>query len=113
MYEIFTCQKPYILFSSEYISQYKIFSNIINGLRPSIPSELWMNGDSKDEATHIEEFFLKSNDLSNIDAMTNIVEIVRMYFDLCVHCWANNSSERPSFHHIVAKLQEIEALLKI
>jgi hypothetical protein len=111
MHEIFTLSRPYV--KNMHISQFSLGLKILNGYRPEIPPEVFVNETTENSNSTIEEFFLSSNQLPNSLERSNdiIVRLVKMYFALCVSCWANDSSERPPFTEIVERLQMIQDIL--
>jgi serine/threonine protein kinase len=113
MHEIFTLSKPYGAPSSKSVNQFAIGLKILNGLRPDIPAELFVDEETEEITSRITEYFYKSNELPNSFKKSNsdIIRMVKTYFDLCVCCWANHSSERPTFDEIITKLKALEYLL--
>jgi serine/threonine protein kinase len=113
MHEIFTLSKPYITSSSEYVNLLTMSLKILNGHRPSIPTDLLSNEFKEEAASQIKEYFFKTNELSKAVTNSNIdiVHIVKMYFELCTSCWSKNPSERPMFEQIITKLEDIRNLL--
>jgi serine/threonine protein kinase len=111
MHEIFTLSKPYT--TSEYINLLTMSLKILNGHRPNTPSELLSSEYTEQTCSQIKEYFFKTNELSEsvLNSNIDIVNIVKMYFELCTSCWSSNPSERPMFEEIIIKLQDIENLL--
>jgi serine/threonine protein kinase len=114
MHEIFTLSKPYVTLSEEYVNQFTMGLKIINGQRPIIPSELFSNEESEHMLLNILDWFFKTNELSSSLAIANsdLFNIIKMYFKLCMACWTIRSSERPTFDIIITNLQEILNLLQ-
>ncbi len=111
MHEIFTLSKPYILSTSEYVNQFTLGMKILNGHRPSIPQEIFSKEYTEETVSHIKEYFFKTNELSSDVSNINIVNIVKIYFELCASCWSSRPSERPMFEYIITKIQYIQTLL--
>jgi len=113
MHELFTLSKPYMSSDSEHINQFTLGMKIINGSRPSIPSEVLSDKCTEDIASHITEYFFKTNELpmTVTSSSIDIVLIVKKYFELCRSCWSDNPAKRPVFEQIIIKLEDIEKLL--
>jgi serine/threonine protein kinase len=111
MHEIFGLSKPYGKPSSKSVNQFAIVLQILNGLRPDIPAELFFDEETEEITSRITEYFYKGNELPNSFKKSNSDIMVKTNFDLCVCCWAKHSSERPTFDEIIAKLKALENLL--
>jgi len=112
MHEIFTLKRPYV--ASDNISQFAIGLQIINGFRPSIPSEIFSSEEPDEQSlASVVQYFYESNELSNCSLTEkDIFHLVRMYFELCVSLWSNDSNDRLTFDQIIVKLEEIDNFLK-
>jgi tRNA A-37 threonylcarbamoyl transferase component Bud32 len=121
MHEIFTLIRPYERETSEIHNQFAIGMQIVNGYRPFVPPEILSQraADDNEESvistadTTILGYFNKSNDLSKKMKNTDIVKLVKMYFGLCMSCWAEEPAQRPSFDQVVMLLESFQNFLEL
>jgi tRNA A-37 threonylcarbamoyl transferase component Bud32 len=104
MHELFFMTKPYHPLKNpndqRRVNLFTLGQKVINGTRPEIPFEL-------NDIPAMQQWYNKCHK-HPIDFNE---EAVRLYIQICMNCWDENSKNRPSFDTLYDKITELESLL--